>query len=101
MRLTHALAGFAVAATLVTTLGASAANAVPLMRPAEAPTSAGSAVEIEKVHGWHSYCARGPARWHRHVPGAGNVPCAPPRRYYRPAPGPRVIIVPRPRPRWY
>lgn len=96
MRLSTAFAGLA----LATTFGASTASAIPLAKPAE-PAGSGITSEVEKVHGWHSYCARGPARWHRHVPGAGNVPCVPPRRYYRPAPGPRVIIVPRPRPRWY
>jgi hypothetical protein len=96
MKLTYPLAGLALAMTF----GASATGAVPLARPAELPQAA-PALEIEKVHGWHSYCARGPARWHRHVPGAGNVPCAPPRRYYRAPSRPAIIVVPRPRPRWY
>lgn len=30
---------------------------------------------VIKVHGWHPYCAWGPVRYHRHVPGYGNVPC--------------------------
>jgi hypothetical protein len=95
MRVVHTLAGLA----LATTFGASAAVAVPLARPAEMPAQSAE-FEIEKVHGWHSYCARGPARWHRHVPGAGNVPCAP-RRVYRAPPPARVIVVPRPGPRIY
>ena len=30
---------------------------------------------VEKTHGWHHYCDRSPVRYHRHVPGLGNVPC--------------------------
>lgn len=30
---------------------------------------------VQQVHGWHRNCAWGPARYHRHVPGIGNVPC--------------------------
>ena len=30
---------------------------------------------VQQVHGWHRFCAWGPARYHRHVPGYGNVPC--------------------------
>jgi hypothetical protein len=37
---------------------------------------------ITKVHGWHRACIHGPARYHRHVPGWGNVECAE-RPYYR------------------
>lgn len=96
MRLTSAFAGLALAMTF----GASAANAIPLAKPVDT-AAAGVATEVEKIHGWHSYCARGPARWHRHVPGAGNVPCAPVRTYRAPYYGPRVIIVPRHRPRAY
>lgn len=58
----------------------------PFARPAHAaPAPALSAqvakvlaeqnAAVEKVHGWHRFCAWGPARFHRHVPGVGNVPC--------------------------
>ncbi|MBL8564494.1 MAG: hypothetical protein JNM89_02115 [Hyphomicrobiaceae bacterium] len=31
--------------------------------------------QIQTVHGWHRSCEQGPVRYHRHVPGVGNVPC--------------------------
>jgi hypothetical protein len=97
MGMIHAFAALAVASAF----GASAAAAVLPAKPAE-PAGQNSTLEVDKVHGWHSYCARGPVRWHRHVPGIGNVPCAP-RPVYRAPYAPRVIIVPRhrPRARWY
>lgn len=30
---------------------------------------------VIKVHGWHRSCKWGPVRYHRHVPGVGNVRC--------------------------
>ena len=37
---------------------------------------------VEKTHGIHRYCARGPAGWHRHKRGY-RIPCPPPRVYRR------------------
>jgi hypothetical protein len=42
--------------------------------------------QVVKVHGWHSSCRRGPARWHRHVRGRGNVPCRRAGGYHRSGP---------------
>lgn len=53
---------------------------------------------IQKTHGWHRYCDHGPVRFHRHVPGVGNVPCGR-RPVYRPYGhyhGPAVIVRPGP-----
>lgn len=30
---------------------------------------------VEKAHAWHRYCEWGPFRFHRHIPGVGNVRC--------------------------
>ena len=54
------------------------ASAAPLPRM-ESGAPANAAAPIEKVHGWHRYCAWGPGRYHRHVPGVGNVRCGGPR----------------------
>jgi hypothetical protein len=54
-------------------LAASGANALP------AGSVAGIATPdtlIEKTHGWHSSCQRGPAGWHFHSRRDGRVPCA-------------------------
>jgi len=50
------------------------ASAAPMSRAA---TGEAPAVESQvlKVHGWHRWCEWGPVRYHRHVPGVGNVPC--------------------------
>jgi hypothetical protein len=69
-------------------LSLSSAQAVPAPKPATAAQSGNPLVE--QVHGWHRYCAWGPRRFHRHIPGIGNVACR--RRIYRRAP---VIVVPR------
>ena len=58
------VAGPAIAAGL----SVSSAHAAP---PVSAHVGELSNGLMEKVHGWHSYCARA----HRHVPGVGNVPC--------------------------
>jgi hypothetical protein len=77
-------------------LSLSSAQAVPALKPAVAEPAANALVE--QVHGWHSYCAWGPARYHRHIRGVGNVACAR-GPVYRRAP---VIVVPRyRRPRVY
>lgn len=81
-------------------LSLSSAQAVPALKPAAADSTANALVE--KVHGWHRYCAWGPARYHRHIPGVGNVACAR-GPVYRSAPvvivpryrRPRVVVVPR------
>jgi hypothetical protein len=81
-------------------LSLSSAQAVPALKPVVSDKAANALVE--KAHGWHGYCAWGPARFHRHIRGVGNVAC---RRgpVYRSAPvyvvpryrRPRVIVVPR------
>ncbi len=37
--------------------------------------AAGKNSLVTQAHYWHRYCSWGPARYHRHVPGVGNVPC--------------------------
>jgi hypothetical protein len=60
----------------VTALGMSlsSAQAAPIGVLNEGLLAAGGSL-VEKTHGWHPYCAWGPVRYHRHVPGYGNVPC--------------------------
>lgn len=60
-------------------LGASAAAAAPASLGSMAPTEANS--QVEKVHGYHRSCRRGPARWHRHLRSGRNVRCY--RRWHR------------------
>jgi hypothetical protein len=40
---------------------------------------------VEKAHGWHSSCQRGPAGWHYHSRRDGRVACIvrPPGHYWR------------------
>ncbi len=59
-----AMAGFV-------TASASAAPATVLKEGLATPVQS----QATKVHGWHRYCAWGPVRYHRHVPGIGNVAC--------------------------
>ena len=51
----------------------SAANAAPLSHASSAP--AGAETQVEKVHGYHRSCQRGPNRWHRHTRSGDNVRC--------------------------
>lgn len=60
---------------------ATAATAAPLPR---AQSTGLAETQAEKVHGWHRHCTWGPAHFHRHVPGAGNVPCHGGGGYYAP-----------------
>jgi hypothetical protein len=63
-------AAFATAALL----GASAsAQAMPAAAGLKAAI-ADEARIVEKTHGVHRYCARGPAGWHRHFRGR-RIPC--------------------------
>lgn len=65
----------------------STANAAPLFPASSAP--AGAETQVEKVHGYHRSCARGPNRWHRHTRSGYNVRCGPRRgvRVYSPSVG--------------
>jgi len=58
-------------------IGTTLATAAPLPKLDGAVPPAVTA-PVEKVHGWHRYCAWGPAHYHRHVPGVGNVGCGHP-----------------------
>ena len=51
----------------------SAANAAPLSPATSAP--AGAEAQVEKVHGYHRSCRRGPTRWHRHTRSGRIVRC--------------------------
>lgn len=63
---------------------AGSASAAPTTGAAGWARPASGAGLVEKVHGWHSHCAWGPGgRYHRHVPGLGNVLCGPPPPVYR------------------
>jgi hypothetical protein len=53
------LSGAASAAVLTPTAGQPATQSSPVI----------------KVHDWHRNCEWGPVRFHRHVPGRGNVSC--------------------------
>jgi hypothetical protein len=68
--------------TILTGLLISSAQALPMgaSRMASMPEDA----FVHRAHGWHHFCAWGPARFHRHVPGYGNVPCYRPPRWHRP-----------------
>jgi hypothetical protein len=55
------------------------AKAAPLSGLAN--PAAGESNLIQKVHYWHYDCQWGPFRYHRHVPGVGNVRCY--RDHYR------------------
>jgi len=70
-----------------TVMFGSAANAAPLSPASSAP--AGVESQVEKVHGYHRSCKRGPARWHRHTRSDHNVRCGPRRdvRVYTPSVG--------------
>lgn len=82
---------------LIAGLGVSISSASALPVRGQMASGGESPVLVEKVHGWHSHCVRGPAHYHRHIPGAGNVSCVGPRAYYAPRVyvGPRVVVVPR------
>ncbi|MGI9479214.1 MAG: hypothetical protein ACR2PI_21100 [Hyphomicrobiaceae bacterium] len=61
-----------------------AASAAPLTTtapPVDLSNRSGSMVQ--KIHDWHRYCEWGPRRFHRHIPGVGNVRCRRHRRRYR------------------
>jgi hypothetical protein len=64
----------------------SAAQAAPVSPAPMAPVEVGS--QVEKVHGYHRSCQRGPNRWHRHTRSGDNVWCGPRR-------GARVYVVPK------
>lgn len=84
-------------AAAVLGMSISMASAAPL--GSLGSTSLSQTSLIQKTHGWHRYCDHGPARFHRHVPGVGNVPCGR-RPVYRPYGyygGPAVIVRPGPR----
>lgn len=71
----------------------SAANAAPLSPAPMAPN--GFSTQVEKVHGYHRSCQRGPAKWHRHTRSGRNVWCGRPRggvRVYTPSVG--VYVAP-------
>ncbi|MDX2259698.1 MAG: hypothetical protein NW205_12385 [Hyphomicrobiaceae bacterium] len=70
------LAVVAMSAALAAASNSASAAAVTLpatSAPALAIDAAGSL--LTPVHGWHTYCAWGPAGYHRHVPGVGRVAC--------------------------
>jgi hypothetical protein len=56
---------------------ATLASAAPFPKTGGA-APVGVGLPVEKVHGWHRHCEWGPARYHRHVPGVGNVACGHP-----------------------
>ncbi len=72
------LAGLATAAAMSVS-----AQAAPLGLPDAQRNLADQGSLVERTHGWHRYCDWGPVRYHRHVPGYGNVPCYR-GGYYRP-----------------
>jgi len=62
------------------TIVASAAPITPTAAlPVDLSTQTGSLVL--KIHDWHRRCEYGPRRFHRHIPGVGNVRCG--RRFRR------------------
>lgn len=61
------------AAAFFSVFAAVSASAVPLNSAAGSAASAPS--DIIQVHRWHHRCAWGPVRYHRHIPGIGNVRC--------------------------
>lgn len=67
-------------------IGITSASATPLPKMEGSAPASEMTQNVEKVHGWHRYCAWGPSRYHRHVPGVGRVGCGGPRVYV----GPRV-----------
>jgi len=65
---------FVATALMIGGLAISSATAAPLNNFGKGATAPGQSL-IQKTHGWHRFCEQGPARFHRHVPGRGNVRC--------------------------
>lgn len=61
-------------ASAVMVMAVPAAQATPLAPNLKAAVEAEASL-IQKTHGFHRYCARGPVRWHRHDRYGRNVPC--------------------------
>ena len=51
-------------------------SATPLSYSAGALATAAAVTDtVQRVHGCHHYCRRGPAGWHRHGPRCGRWAC--------------------------
>ncbi len=71
--------GFAVAALAFGGMAATA-QAAPMVGSGLKDIIASEAI-VDKTHGVHRYCGRGPAGWHRHGRFGGRIACPPPRLY--------------------
>jgi hypothetical protein len=67
---------FMICCSLTLMLLMGSVNAMPLTSAAKDLRNATMSTDaIQKVHGCHHYCARGPAGWHRHGPLCGRWRC--------------------------
>lgn len=74
--MTRALSVFAVCFSLAVIFAMGSLNATPLTGSAKGLASGATVADIiQRVHGCHRACARGPAGWHRHGPRCGRIPC--------------------------
>jgi hypothetical protein len=65
---------FAICFSLALILTMGTVGAMPLGAPKGLAN--GTATDaIQRVHGCHAVCRRGPAGWHRHGPRCGRIPC--------------------------
>lgn len=71
---------FVIAVALTSAAFALPTKAAPLSN-LDTPLAGASTGLIQKVHGWHYDCEWGLFRYHRHIPGIGNVRCY--QDYYR------------------
>ena len=66
----------AICFSLALTLPTASLHAMPISGAAKGlVTSAAAASAIQRVHGCHAVCRRGPAGWHRHGPRCGRIRC--------------------------
>jgi len=71
----RAVSVFAACFSLALILGMGSLAATPLTGNAKGLGNTASPAAIQKVHGCHAVCRRGPAGWHRHGPRCGRIPC--------------------------
>jgi hypothetical protein len=76
----------AASAAVALSYSAGVANAAPLasgLKSAIEREAVGHGSLVQKSHGFHRYCARGPRGWHRHGRFGQRIPCYPRRgRWY-------------------
>ena len=70
----RAVSLFAICLGLTLVLATRSLEAMPL-GAAKGVGNAAPADLIQKAHGCHHFCARGPAGWHRHGPRCGRWRC--------------------------